>query len=482
MNRCDFLRTLQQVAKKWPSKMTPKKPKQFSVNDVRYWDARVYRPRYGTKESVKEATTFAVRIQAHGERRNVALRETTKREAAKAAMALSKLVDMHGWEVGLAEFRGETPPIRNNLTLGDYLTEVTATGEIAPRTLRTYATKVRKIAADIGKVHLPGKLNKFDHVNGGAKEWQRLVDAVPLRKLTPDAVKTWLSGYLTQFRSNPAKLNSATKTANSCIRAGKAIFAERIRERLTHVVLPDPIPFVGMKTAKERPTRYRSEIANPEVLLVAGMRELAESTMETEHKAMWREFGREGDTPEPAPAEKIRSELRASRKREAFKVLVLGLCAGLRRGEIDRLLWSQVDFDRSLIVVEATDCFAPKANSAGEIPIDQEIVKLMKNWKKSATGRFVVEGVEPKVDTDNHHYRAGRAHGELIEWLLSKGLTARNPLHALRKEFGSIVCQRAGVYVASRLLRHSNIAMTAAVYADDRGRVTSGLGSAFDSK
>ena len=39
-------------------------------------------------------------------------------------------------------------------------------------------------------------------------------------------------------------MNSATKTANACIRAGKAIFAERIQERLTHVVFPDPIPFV----------------------------------------------------------------------------------------------------------------------------------------------------------------------------------------------------------------------------------------------
>jgi integrase len=453
---------------------------KFSVNDVRYWDARVYHPRYGTAKSVKEAATFAVRIQAHGERRNVALPDTTKREAAKSAMALYKLVDMHGWERGLGEFRGEAPAARNNLTLGEYLAEVTATGEIVPRTLRTYATKVRRIAADIGKVKLSGNLNKFDHVNGGAKEWQRLVDAVPLRKLTPDAVQIWLSSHLAQFRSNPAKLMSATKSANSCIRAGKAIFAERIRERLTHVILPESPPFVGMKTVKERPTRYRSEIESPEVLLVAGMRELANATMETEHQAICQEFLGEGEeVPDPAPADKIRAELQASRKREAFKVLVLGLCAGLRRGEIDRLQWSQVGFARSHIVIKATDCFAPKANSAGDVPIDEDIVKLLKKWKKNATGRFVVEGVEPKTDSDSHHYRAGRAHAELIEWLHRKGLTARNPLHALRKEFGSIVCQKAGVYVASRLLRHANITMTAAVYTDDRGRVTSGLGSAL---
>jgi hypothetical protein len=457
-----------------------KKPAtNFSKNDVRYWEARVYHPVYGKGGLSKASATFAIRIQAHGERRNITLRETTKREAAKAAMSLHKLIEAHGWERGLAELRGETPAPRNALTLGEYLAEVAATGEIAPRTLRTYAPKVRRIAADLGDIRLPGKLNKHDHVNGGAKAWQELVDRVPLAKMTPDAVQQWLSKHLAQFRGNPAKLNSATKTGNSCIRAGKAIFAERIRERLSHVVFPDPVPFVGLKTAKERPTRYRSEIDNPEVLLVAGVRELASTTMETEHQMAWNEAGGDGPAPEPSPAERIRAELRASRKREAFKVLVLGLCAGLRRGEIDRLLWSQVNFATSLIVVEATDCFAPKANSIGEIPVDAEIVKLLKEWKKAATGRFVVEGVDPKVDTDNHHYRAERTHTELIQWLHSKGLSARNPLHALRKEFGSIVCQKAGVYVASRLLRHTNISMTAAIYTDDRGRVTSGLGAAF---
>jgi integrase len=449
------------------------------VNDLRYWEARVFHPLYGKKNALKEAATFAVRIQTNNGRRNVALRETTKREAAKAAMELYKLIETHGWERGLAEFRGDAPKPKNDLTLGDYLAEVTATGEIVPRTLLTYATKVRRIAADIGGVKLPVNQNKFDHFNGGAKAWQELVDRVPLRKLTPDAVQQWLTKHLAQFRNNPAKLGSATKTANSCIRAGKAIFAERIRERLTHVTLSDPLPFVGIRTMKERPTRYRSEIENPEVLLVAGVRELAQATLESEHAAIWHESGGEGPPPEPSRGESIRANLRAERKREAFKVLVLGLCAGLRRGEIDRLMWSQVDFTRLVIMVEATDSFAPKASSAGDIPIDEEIAKLLKQWKTTSTGRFVVEGVEPKMDSDGHHYRACRAHDELIKWLHTKGIAARTPLHSLRKEFGSIVCQKAGVYVASRLLRHASITMTASVYTDDRGRVTSGLGAAL---
>jgi integrase len=190
-------------------------------------------------------------------------------------------------------------------------------------------------------------------------------------------------------------------------------------------------------------------------------------------------MGGEGEASSPSPAARIRAELRASRKREAFKVLILGLCVGLRRSEIDLLQWSQVDFARSQIEIKHTDCLAPKAESVGDIPIDEEIVSLLKKWKAAASDRFVVEGVEPKVDSDRHHYRAERAQKELIKWQRSKGLSAYFPLHTLRKEYGSIVCQKAGVYVASRLLRHANISMTAAVYTDDRGKVTSGLGSAL---
>jgi hypothetical protein len=61
--------------------MTSKNPPfKFSKNDIRYWEARVYHPIYGERGNSKESATFAVRIQAHGGRRNVALRETTKRD------------------------------------------------------------------------------------------------------------------------------------------------------------------------------------------------------------------------------------------------------------------------------------------------------------------------------------------------------------------------------------------------------------------
>lgn len=52
----------------------------------------------------------------------------------------------------------------------------------------------------------------------------------------------------------------------------------------------------------------------------------------------------------------------------------------------------------------------------------------------------------------------------MIEWLRGRGLTARNALHALRKEFGSQICAQAGIYAASVALRHSSINLTREFY------------------
>jgi len=47
-------------------------------------------------------------------------------------------------------------------------------------------------------------------------------------------------------------------------------------------------------------------------------------------------------------------------------------------------------------------------------------------------------------------------------------LTARNALHALRKEFGSQICAQAGIYAASVALRHSSITLTREYYVDKK--------------
>ena len=58
----------------------------------------------------------------------------------------------------------------------------------------------------------------------------------------------------------------------------------------------------------------------------------------------------------------------------------------------------------------------------------------------------------------------------MVWWLRRHGVNAEKPLHTLRKESGALVVSREGVYAASRHLRHRDIAVTSAHYADKKSR------------
>jgi hypothetical protein len=64
----------------------------------------------------------------------------------------------------------------------------------------------------------------------------------------------------------------------------------------------------------------------------------------------------------------------------------------------------------------------------------------------------------------------------LTAWLRGKGVKANKPIHELRKEFGSLVNEKFGIYAASRALRHSDITTSARHYIAKKERVTVGLG------
>jgi len=74
------------------------------------------------------------------------------------------------------------------------------------------------------------------------------------------------------------------------------------------------------------------------------------------------------------------------------------------------------------------------------------------------------------------HYRCKRVFERLNRWLREKGVKGVRPLHTLRKEFGSLVCEQFGIYAASRALRHADIGITSQHYLDKMARATVGLG------
>jgi hypothetical protein len=65
----------------------------------------------------------------------------------------------------------------------------------------------------------------------------------------------------------------------------------------------------------------------------------------------------------------------------------------------------------------------------------------------------------------------------LIDWLRKNGVNGKRPMHTMRKEVGSVIASRDGIFAASRFLRHSDIRITSRLYADSKKPVSSGLGA-----
>jgi integrase len=222
------------------------------------------------------------------------------------------------------------------------------------------------------------------------------------------------------------------------MRQAKSLFSA---ELLVHVAMrkPDKLPFDGVAFYKRESMRYHSTL-DFEALIQDAVRELPQ---------------------------------------EQLKIFLLATMAGLRRNEIDKLQWQAFRWTAGVIRIEPTEHFTPKTrDSGGDVPIDKELLTLFRGWHAKAAGSFVIEAAaEPREGATYAHYRAQRDYEALLAWLRGKGVTALKPLHELRKEFGSQLCAKYGIYAASRMLRHADIAITAQHYLDQKERVTIGMGN-----
>jgi integrase len=76
-------------------------------------------------------------------------------------------------------------------------------------------------------------------------------------------------------------------------------------------------------------------------------------------------------------------------------------------------------------------------------------------------------------------YRAENVYTRVYDWLRSKGVQSRSPLHTLRKEFGSVINHHFGLYAAMTALRHSNIGTTSSYYTDNKRIIAMPVGNIF---
>ena len=415
---------------------------RFPKTDVRYWQQAIFRPTYSRAGERVEVADWAVKIQHRGRRETFSLDTPNRVAAAAKARDIYQQVIGAGWDAAIEKWK---PAMQRKLkptriaTVGEFLVAVSTASTIKPKTLEGYAKAFRMTVAQIAGIK-SGK-ERFDYRTGGHRRWLDAVHAVGLERVTPASVQKWKAAFLRHAKADPLSQKTARVSANSFIRNAKALFSPKLLALVSDLNLPTPLPFEGITSEKVGSLRYRSTM-QAETLLLSARRELTAT--------------------EP----------------EQYKIFILALLAGLRRNEIDKLMWRSVDFARGVIRIEATEFFQPKSeDSAGDVEVDPEVLDVLRAFKKSAKGEFVIESsTAPRLGVTFNHYRAEKSFKRLNVWLRSKGVTGRAPLHVLRKEFGSLMNDKFGIHAASRALRHSRLEVTSAFYVDVKTRRTLGLG------
>lgn len=410
---------------------------------VDYWRRKLFRPRHQRKgrKKAQQVQQWYIQVQYGGRREKVGLGTNNKEEAGRRAARFYKNLVSKGWDfawIGLAPDR--KAKLLNPLTVGDMIDRVRPLSSVRPRTFESYSYALRKIAREVTGQKDSNK-KRFDPKS---LRWRKAADLIPLAKLTPVKVTDWKLNVVAEVGVDPIAVGRARRNANSFIRNARALFSRKLIKMLRErcVNLPNPLPFEGVELEPQGSTKYHSTFKSKDLLAAA-------------HNEL-----REKDT-------------------NSWLVVLLGLGAGLRRKEIDGLRWDQINFEKNEIFVASHEEFEVKTTDSEDgVRIDPFLASELKRIKGQTVSGYVVEpGTQGRGPGASQYYRANDTFGRVTKWLREHGVNCDKPLHTLRKEFGSIICEIADIYAASGALRHRQLSTTTNFYTENRRRTAVPVGA-----
>jgi integrase len=377
---------------------------------------------------------YGFQLSYMGQRQFFNLETAEKGLAASKARKIYLDVIGKGWEAAQAIHRPMVAKAKKSATVGQLIEAATRLSSARAESLDGYAKALRRLAACV----IEGKKGK--RTPAAVDEKRAMIDDMPLERLTPAAVLAYKNQWL-KGATSPQERDSRAVTINSLLRNSKALLSKKVRPFIEQeLTLPPVLWFDGVSMEKEPSLRYKSKIDAGTILAAA------------------------------------QSELEP----EQLKALLLTLALGLRRSEADALLWRQFNFEAGTLELMDTEAKTLKSqDSAGEIGLDDELRTLFQGFYAARESENVLE--TPKrsrgIKRKSRSYRCDGTFNALATWLRSKGVPGPRPIHALRKEIGSVIASRDGIFAASRYLRHSDIRITSRLYADLKKPVSAGLGA-----
>ena len=373
----------------------------------RFWLTRV--------KQVRGHGFFFGRFQHAGRREAVNLGVTDKRQAAEVAAKTYGLIRAQGWDTALRVLDPEKHRAQSAGTVGDVI-DTLARLDMRPSTRTAYRVALQWWALQIIRLTpLHRNLDRW------APSYRERIATVQLTDLTIDKLERVRDEFIAGAGDDAIAARRARVSVKAFARNAKA--GIRAAQKLGRLEMPVPAPFTGLTVAGAVSTRYTAEFDAAEMLRRA--------------------------------SETLRAE-----DPSAFKVVLLALGAGLRRGEIQHLQWRSVDTARQIRVEASGAWLAKNIQSEATVDVDGGLIAAL--GTPAGPDNRVVDPL---------------AIEHAVRWLRRQGVSCAKPLHSLRKEFGSLIAQTADLLTASRQLRHGSITVTAALYVESRRKASPNITS-----
>ncbi|MGH9447146.1 MAG: tyrosine-type recombinase/integrase [Terriglobia bacterium] len=245
----------------------------------------------------------------------------------------------------------------------------------------------------------------------------------PLTAITVERVEAWKSRRLNAGRS-PSTVLRDLFTLSSVLR--HAVNAGELTENPVRRVAKPRIDRRGkvrfLDQAEE--SRLRDALAERD-LEMQNRRTMANSRRQTRHKRVLPPLIHFGDHLTPA--------------------ILLSMNTGLRRGEVLKLCWNSVDFNRRLLTVEGRNA---KNRQTRHVPLNEEALSVLRRWREQSGTGINVFGVATGFQT-------------AWEKILKRACIRHFRWHDLRHHFASrLVQQGVPLNTVRDLLGHSSVGMS----------------------
>ncbi|MFC1511620.1 tyrosine-type recombinase/integrase [Candidatus Latescibacterota bacterium] len=137
---------------------------------------------------------------------------------------------------------------------------------------------------------------------------------------------------------------------------------------------------------------------------------------------------------------------------QVANIMKLALCTGMRKSEMLKLRWDDIDFERSFILIRE-----PKGGVNEKIPLNSSARAIMESHPKRDGSPFIFPGTNGRIRHRNTFARQLRRIKE-------KARLPENfrPLHGLRHVYASMLASsgKVDMYTLQKLLTHKSPQMT----------------------